>query len=67
LTRSKADDEHPSWSPDGTRLAFASGFDLRGQGHPPWLMTIRASGGSATRVGRFSGVLDPSWSPAGVG
>src|SRR5580765_2042802 len=67
LTRSKADDEHPSWSPEGTRLAFASGFDLRGQGHPPWLMTIRTSGGSATRVGRFSGVLDPSWSPAGVG
>ena len=67
LTRSKADDEHPSWSPEGTRLAFASGFDLRGQGHSPWLMTIRASGGSATRVGRFSGVLDPSWSPAGVG
>jgi len=67
LTRSKADDEHPSWSPDGTRLAFASGFDMRSQGHAPWLMTIRASGGRATRVGRFSGVLDPSWSPAGVG
>jgi TolB protein len=67
LTRSKADDEHPSWSPDGTRLAFASGFDWRTQGHAPWLMTIRSSGGRATRVGRFSGVLDPSWSPAGVG
>lgn len=67
LTLTKADDEHPSWSPDGTRLAFASGFDLRSQGHAPWLMTIRANGGRATRVGRFSGVLDPSWSPAGVG
>jgi TolB protein len=67
LTRSKADDEHPSWSPDGTRLAFASGFDLHVQGHAPWLMVMRASGGRASRVGRFSGVLDPSWSPAGVG
>jgi TolB protein len=67
LTRSTADDEHPSWSPDGTRLAFASGFDVRSQGHAPWLMTIRASGGRASRIGRFSGVLDPSWSPAGVG
>jgi TolB protein len=67
LTHSKADDEHPSWSPDGTRLAFASGFDWRAQGHAPWLMTIRASGGRVTRVGRFSGVLDPTWSPAGVG
>jgi TolB protein len=67
LTHSTADDEHPSWSPDGTRLAFASGFDVRSQGHEPWLMTIRASGGRATRVGRFTGVFDPSWSPAGVG
>jgi Tol biopolymer transport system component len=67
LTRSKADDEHPSWSPDGARLAFASGFNVRSQGHAPWLMVIPASGGRATRVGRFSGVLDPSWSPAGVG
>jgi Tol biopolymer transport system component len=62
LTRSKADDEHPSWSPDGTRLAFASGFDMRSQGHAPWLMTIAASGGRATRIGRVSGVLDPAWS-----
>ncbi|HET7758831.1 MAG TPA: hypothetical protein VFK62_02830, partial [Gaiellaceae bacterium] len=67
LTRSTADDEHPSWSPDGTRLAFASGFDFHGQGHSPWLMVIHATGGRATRVGRFGGVLDPSWSPAGVG
>jgi Tol biopolymer transport system component len=66
LTRSKADDEHPSWSPDGSRIAFASGFDVRSQGHAPWLMVIRASGGRVTRIGRVSGVLDPSWSPAGV-
>jgi TolB protein len=66
LTRSKADDEHPSWSPDGSRIAFASGFDVRSQGHAPWLMVIRASGGRAVRVGHMSGVVDPSWSPAGV-
>jgi TolB protein len=66
LTTSKADDEHPTWSPDGSRIAFASGFELRSQGHPAWLVTIPAGGGRPTRIGRFSGVLDPAWSPAGV-
>jgi Tol biopolymer transport system component len=66
LTTSKADDEHPTWSPDGLRIAFASGFELQSQGHAPWLVTIQAGGGSPTRIGRFSGVLDPAWSPAGV-
>jgi TolB protein len=66
LTRSKADDEHPSWSPNGSRIAFASGFGVRSQGHAPWLMVIGASGGTPRRIGRVSGVLDPSWSPAGV-
>jgi Tol biopolymer transport system component len=66
LTRSRADDEHPSWSPDGRRFAFASGFDLRRQGHAPWLMVVRVDGGRPMRIGRFAGVVDPSWSPAGV-
>jgi Tol biopolymer transport system component len=66
LTRSRADDEHPTWSPTGARLAFASGFSLRTQGHAPWLMTMPARGGKTVRIGRFSGVVDPSWSPAGV-
>jgi TolB protein len=66
LTASKADDEHPTWSPDGSRIAFASGFELQSQGHAPWLVTIPSGGGDPTRIGRFSGVLDPAWSPAGV-
>jgi TolB protein len=66
LTSSTADDEHPTWSPEGSRIAFASGFALPSQGHPSWLVTIPAHGGTATRIGRFSGVLDPAWSPAGV-
>jgi TolB protein len=66
LTGSRADDEHPSWSPDGRRIAFSSGFSLRRQGHRRWLMVMPAAGGRAARVGRFAGVLDPAWSPAGV-
>jgi TolB protein len=66
LTRSRADDEHPTWSPDGRRIAFSSGFSLRRQGHARWLMVMPAAGGRATRIGRFAGVLDPAWSPAGV-
>jgi TolB protein len=66
LTRSRADDEHPTWSPDGRRLAYSSGFTLRRQGHARWLMVMPANGGRAVRIGRFTGVLDPSWSPPGV-
>jgi Tol biopolymer transport system component len=67
LTRSLADDEHPTWSPDGRRIAFASGFLLPTQGHRPWLLAMPAGGGKAVRIGRFAGVLDPAWSPAGIG
>ncbi len=66
LTSSRADDQHPTWSPDGRRLAFASGFELKRDGHPPWLVRVSASGGRVQRIGRFSGVRDPAWSPGNV-
>ena len=63
LTRSKADDEDPTWSPDGSRIAFTSGTDLGRRGHQPWLLVMPASGGRPKRIGRFAGVRDPAWSP----
>ncbi len=54
------------WSPDGRRIAFSSGFSVRRQGHPRWLMVMPSFGGLVKRVGRFAGVLDPAWSPASV-
>lgn len=45
---------HPSWAPDGRRLAFA-----RSSG----IYTIRASGGKPRRVARHG--LAPIWSPDG--
>jgi TolB protein len=63
LTTTHADDEHPTWSPDGTRLTFTSGFDNRRDGHLPWLYVMRASGGRARAIVRGD-VADPAWGPA---
>ncbi len=66
LTWNRADDAHPTWSPDGRRIAFTSGYELASSGHPPWLMVISAAGGQAKRITRLTGIHDPAWSPAGV-
>lgn len=46
-----------TWSPDGRRLAYAT---AAGE-----LFTVAAIGGRPRRVGRFSDVSSPVWSPGG--
>jgi TolB protein len=66
VTHNVADDAHPTWSPDGRRIAFTSGYELASNGHAPWLMVIGTDGGRAKRVTRLAGIHDPAWSPAGA-
>lgn len=56
LTTGSAYDQDPSWSPDGSRLAFR-----RGSGEPH-LFGMKADGGSARRIVRSAGaVTAPVW------
>ena len=60
LTRSGRDSS-PRWSPDGTRIAFASSRDGESQ-----IWIIRPEGGEATRLTSLStGAGEPTWSPDG--
>jgi hypothetical protein len=52
---------------EGVRGVSRPGVVLPKEGHWPWLMAMPAAGGRAVRIGRFAGVLDPAWSPAGIG
>ena len=65
LTSSLADDSHPSWSPDGSRIVFSSGFHAAGRPLPK-LYVIPASGCEASLL--FSpargAALDPAWAPS---
>jgi TolB protein len=65
LTASAALENSPAWSPDGTRIAFASNAD--GGGYDVFVMP--AHGGPATNLTNLAGgVVDerPSWSPDGA-
>ena len=53
-------DADPTWSPDGTRIAF------NGRGRTPaGIYVVDADGGTPTLIAGTTGYQDPSWSPDG--
>ena len=64
LTSDSADDFEPAWSPDGTKIAFASYRDLG----PPQIYVMNADGSAQTRISTSTAWADsqPAWSPDGT-
>ena len=59
---SKADDEAPAWSPDGTQIAFTR----KRKGRPAQLYVARVDGGGLRRITNLRrGVATPAWAPDG--
>jgi Tol biopolymer transport system component len=60
LTSSLGEDRDPSWSPDGTQLAFSSTRNGTPQVH-----LIRADGSGERRLTNTASAVAPRWSPDG--
>jgi dipeptidyl aminopeptidase/acylaminoacyl peptidase len=66
ITEEAADDFRPSWSPDGTHIAFASQRHSGGGRSSIWVM--RADGAEPVEIAYAPGRIDhfPAWSPDGT-
>lgn len=68
LTEVTADDESPAWSPDGSRIAFASNRDYTEADSMRWrqdLYVIDVDGRNLTRLTETGNATRPVWSPNG--
>src|SRR5262249_46112959 len=62
ITFGKTSESAPTWSPDGTRLAFASD---RGDASQIYILDLK-SGGEARPITKIpTGAYGPKWSPSG--
>ena len=61
LTNHPADDSHPSWAPDGRRIAFVSNRD-KGYDH---IYVMDSDGRHSTRLTKVGANRSPAWSPDG--
>jgi Tol biopolymer transport system component len=63
LTRTKAREQHPVWSPDGARIAFSSDRNYPA-GENPELYSVEPDGGCLTWLTNGSlGSSSPAWEP----
>jgi len=61
ITNNEADDRHPSWSPDGGKIAFASQRDGNYE-----VYTMNADGSGTIRLTTNAAAdYEPTWSPDG--
>ena len=68
LTHNSVSDSHPTWSPDGSKIAFASGHGRDSEDFGKDIYVMNADGTNPVRLTempRYAFATNPQWSPDG--